>query len=36
MQMKRDLAGISRAKDDLLATYNLLGDPAMPNPWVAR
>ncbi|HUU03686.1 MAG TPA: C25 family cysteine peptidase [Myxococcota bacterium] len=34
MQVKLDLAGISRATDDLLATYNLLGDPAMPNPWV--
>jgi hypothetical protein len=30
---KARLAGLSPGLDDTLATFNLLGDPASPNPW---
>jgi hypothetical protein len=33
LEAKQNLGGTGAILDDLLATYNLLGDPAMPNPW---
>ena len=33
LQAKQALAGLSTAMDDVLASYNLFGDPAMPNPF---
>ncbi|MFC1654638.1 C25 family cysteine peptidase, partial [Myxococcota bacterium] len=30
---ERMLSGLSPALDDVISTFNLLGDPATPNPW---
>ncbi|MBW1807867.1 MAG: hypothetical protein JRJ87_06695 [Deltaproteobacteria bacterium] len=31
---KQTLLGIDQAHQDLISTFNLLGDPALPNPWI--
>jgi hypothetical protein len=32
-EAERILTGLNPALDDVVSTFNLLGDPATPNPW---
>ena len=32
-EAERTLLGLTPALDDAISTFNLLGDPATPNPW---